>query len=148
MDELLPRTGLRPVCRHRGDHDLLAHLARFTRDPLQREAVKGAIRHAEESVLTLDSAVRPSFYSGLTGVAYALAVVGQLTGREEMVYRGLDLAAGLRHDEPQGHLVNILAGSAGTIQALVHLARRYRRDDLLGIAQARRAPAQAGEPVG
>jgi len=112
----------------------LAHLCTVTHDRAQRQAAEGAALRVAEAL-----AARPpegtGFYSGAGGAAWGLARMGQALEEERWVRAGLDaLAAAARRAEDTA-LLDLLAGHAGLVLALVDCAGRHGRPELLDPAQ-------------
>jgi lantibiotic modifying enzyme len=112
----------------------LARLVRFTGDPVQRATAEGAVRQAQAGAAAVDGMVRAGFYAGVTGIAYALLEVGLCVEREDLVRWALAELAGLRNVAPDDRATDVIAGSAGAIPALLDVARRFGRDDLIDVA--------------
>jgi lantibiotic modifying enzyme len=103
----------------------LARLYGFTRDRLQKTAALGAINQAIDRLTEIPEAGRPAVYSGAAGIAWATIEVGMAFDDDRIVRRGLrDLEAAAR-TKPNPAWVDVIGGSAGTVQALLSVARRF-----------------------
>lgn len=113
----------------------LAEAFRQTGEPLFRETAVGGVRHALSRLEELPAPARVGFYTGHTGIGYALTRVGELIDEQEFVDRGLQVVEALAEVEPDERATDVLAGSAGAIPALLHLRQKYGREPLLDIAR-------------
>ena len=112
----------------------LGQLYDYTRDPIQRATLEGAMNQSLDAIGSLDPTYRIGFYSGLTGIAYAMMRVGEILEHDRLVKRGVEEMAGLRDVPLDDRFVDVIGGSAGAIPALLQTAKRYKRDDLTEIA--------------
>jgi lantibiotic biosynthesis protein len=102
----------------------------ITGEPLFRETAQGAILQACSRITHIAPSLRPSFYLGMTGIAYALVSMGledkarqtlePLT--EDAAHRGADGAS------------DVIGGIAGAIPPLLAMASALSGDPLLGLA--------------
>lgn len=113
----------------------LAEVFRKTGEQLFRETSVGGARHALSRLEDISAQARIGFYTGHTGIGYALARIGELLDEQEFVDRGLQLVEALAEVEPDERATDVLAGSAGAIPALLHLRGRYGREPLLELAR-------------
>ncbi len=102
----------------------LARLWPATGEPLERETALGALRQALSRREDLAGPHRLGLYSGLPGLAVAAAEVGAVLSDPEATAAAAGLAAELAALEPEPAALDLIAGSAGAIPALLHLARR------------------------
>lgn len=107
----------------------LAELYRHTGDPEQRRALEGAVNQCLSLTGTLEGAARIGLYSGISGIAHALARIGFLLGHEQLTRRALDEMGALRNVQPDERLIDIIGGSAGAIPALLALGMAHDRED-------------------
>lgn len=105
-----------------------------TGERLFRETALGGLRHAVSRLDSFAPLTRIGFYTGHTGIAYALVRCGEIFDDESLVERGLSLAEALATEEPDERATDVLAGSAGAIPALLLLQQKYKRDALLDLA--------------
>jgi type 2 lantibiotic biosynthesis protein LanM len=117
----------------------LAELYGVTRDIRLRKTIEGAVQHALGQMELITGAARIGFYSGVSGMAYALARVAEILEDEALSLRALDAIATLNTIEADAHFLDVIGGSAGAIPALLALGLRYDRPDLL------RSAVQHGE---
>ncbi|HKI00850.1 MAG TPA: lanthionine synthetase LanC family protein [Thermoanaerobaculia bacterium] len=112
----------------------LARLEPWTRDPLVRETLLGALRQARQAAAAFAPEDSLSFYSGPAGVGYASIEAGIALDDEPLVRDGLDLLARAAAQPPDDRFLDVVAGSAGLIPALIDTARRFGREDLMEAA--------------
>ena len=112
----------------------LTEAYRLTGEPLFRATALGGLRQALSRLEDFAAPGRAGFYTGRTGVAYALARAGEIFEDESLTGRGLELIEGLTADEPDERMTDVLAGSAGAVAALIALHKKYGRDFLLELA--------------
>lgn len=113
----------------------LARLYEFTKDKLLKETLHGALNQALDGAEKMDDRSRPSFFNGLTGIAFTCIEAGEVLDNKRLVKRGLELLESLSGIKPDGAALDVCTGSAGAIHALVDMAVRYRRERLLETAQ-------------
>jgi type 2 lantibiotic biosynthesis protein LanM len=106
----------------------LAHLHALTGERPFRTAAEGALRHVLSRRGHVGQHAAVAFHSGKTGVAYVLAVAGQLLGSEEYRKIGRQIAEEAARVEPDPSLVDVISGSAGAIPALLDFAERFGGD--------------------
>jgi type 2 lantibiotic biosynthesis protein LanM len=112
----------------------LAEAYAKTGEPLFRETAAGGARHAVSRLEETPTSARVGFYTGHTGIGYALTRIGELLGEQEFVDRGLQTVEALAEVAPDEHATDVLAGSAGAIPALLRLRKKYDREPLLELA--------------
>ncbi|HEX8721578.1 MAG TPA: lanthionine synthetase LanC family protein [Pyrinomonadaceae bacterium] len=112
----------------------LAEAFAKTGEPLFRETAAGGARHALSRLEDVPPQARAGFYTGHTGIGYALARAGELLGEQEFVDRGLRAVEALAAAEPDERMTDVLAGSAGAIPGLLYLWKRHGLGHLLDIA--------------
>jgi lantibiotic biosynthesis protein len=113
----------------------LAEAYAKTGEPLFRETAAGGARQSLSRLEELPSQHRIGFYTGHTGIGYALTRIGELIGEQEFVDLGLQTVEALIAFEPDDRATDVLAGSAGAIPALLQLRQRYGREPLLELAR-------------
>lgn len=113
----------------------LGRLFAFTQDALQKTTALAAINQAFAGIEDIPAEIQPSFYSGAAGVGYAAADLGAVLGDHRMIARGLDLMRRASAIAPGPGSIDVLGGSAGTVQALLHIANRFDRLDLVEQAE-------------
>lgn len=114
----------------------LAEQFQFTQDRQILRTLEGAVNQALSVCESIAPSMRHGFYSGQCGVAYAFTRIGSILRRERLVERGLALISGLRDVQMDGQFIDVIAGSAGAIPALLHLAHTYQRPDFVELAVA------------
>lgn len=109
----------------------LAELYQFTQDRQQLRAIEGAVNQALSLYVRLPSGIGHGFYAGRTGIAFSLIRIGEILQRDVLVERGFFLLNDLRDIPFDIKNIDVISGSAGAIPALLHLAEKYQREDLL-----------------
>ncbi len=112
----------------------LTRLYGLTKERPYRTAAEGAAEQASSRLQDIGPSARIGFYSGVTGIAYVLAELGETLAKPELTNQGLHILEGLVRDDPSTQGLDVLAGSAGAIPALLILYQRYRRNFLLDLA--------------
>lgn len=111
----------------------LAEADRFRPDPLLRCTARAAIEHALACAATMPGPL--GFYTGATGIGFAAVRIGEITGEEPLVARGLALlkaASAVEETSP----VEVLSGVAGIIGPLLALYSRHGDEWLVDRARA------------
>src|SRR5262249_6514040 len=70
----------------------------------------------------ISSAARIGFYSGHTGIAYALIAVGRILDGE-LVDRGVDLMRAACREDPSEQTLDVIGGSAGAIPVMLWMSK-------------------------
>ena len=113
----------------------LGRLFSFTQDRLHRDAAIGALNQALARAEVIPEQMRPSVYSGVAGIAWAAIEVGRILGDDRMVARGLNDLKASAAGPPNAAALDIIGGSAGTIQLLLDIAHRYDQPGLVDMAE-------------
>ena len=109
----------------------LAYLFAFTQERIFRKTTQGALNCALSQVDRVDPATGFGFYSGRTGIAYALMKIGEILSEEQLVQQGLELTERATRQEPSSSQSwDVVSGSAGVIPVLLKLNARYGRESL------------------
>lgn len=114
----------------------LTRLHPWTRDPLVRRTLLGALRHARQAAASLPPQEGLSFYSGPAGIGYTCIEAGLALEDEALVRDGLDLLTGVAVQPPDEASLDVIVGSAGLIPVLIDTARRFGRERLMDAAVA------------
>ncbi len=111
----------------------LAQLVQFTNDRHHKAILQGTIKQILATKAVLDRPESFGFYTGLSGTAYTLVRIGELTDDESLIASGISLfeSPSLRSESP---ITDTLSGYAGSIVALIDIAERLSRPELLEIA--------------
>ena len=117
----------------------LARLSRFTQDRFQRQAAIGALHQALRGSAGIPPPMRCSVYSGAAGIAWAAMEAGTALGDGRMIERGLRDLGEAASAPPDENYVDIIGGSAGTIQLLLEAGRRFTRPGFVDFAAAHAA---------
>lgn len=112
----------------------LARHHAWTQDPLVRDTLLGALRHARQAAGDIPEAESLSFYSGPAGVGYACVEAGVVLEDDSLVRDGLERIGRAASQAPDEGRIDVVTGSAGLIPPLIEAARRFGRDDLLAAA--------------
>lgn len=112
----------------------LSHLYAATNEKIFRVVAEGALSHCLSRVDDFHPSFRSAFYSGSTGVAYALQDAAEQLGDERYAAEAVRLLKGLSKDDPNEQGIDVIAGSAGAITALINLHRKYPENGLLELA--------------
>jgi len=107
----------------------LARLYRYTRDPIQKATLEGALNQALDRLEALPEETSIGFYSGATGVAFVLIETGRMLEHDGLIARGLHELTRLREIDPDPGAIAVIEGSAGAIPILLDAAARFSRDD-------------------
>ena len=113
----------------------LARLYHFTRDGIVKETLCGALNRARAEAPLIEEKLRPSWFNGVGGIAYACLEIGRLLEREELIKEGLKALSGLHEVEPTNNELDVCVGSAGAIPVLIDVAQRYDKTNLLATAR-------------
>jgi type 2 lantibiotic biosynthesis protein LanM len=113
----------------------LATLHRLTGEPLFRITAEGALAHALSRTADFPSAHRVGFYAGWTGIAYAMAVAGNVFDDAGLIDKADAMIVEAAREVGAETGLDVLSGSAGAIPALIDFQRHGRRDDLIAIAE-------------
>lgn len=112
----------------------LAEAFRLTGERQFRTTAYGGLRQALSRVGAIDGPARVGFYTGRTGLAYALVRAGEIFDNGDFIERGLNVVEELTADEPDERALDVLSGGAGAIPALLALHKKYGRDSFLDLA--------------
>jgi len=112
----------------------LGQLYRATREKPFKTAAIGAALQAASRAGEISPAGRPAFYSGQTGIAYVLAELGELFDREDLLHNAFSLIEAQQPLQLDPNLLDVIAGSAGAIPALLRFYRKYTREVFLQLA--------------
>ncbi|HTA71097.1 MAG TPA: lanthionine synthetase LanC family protein [Bryobacteraceae bacterium] len=114
----------------------LGRLYEFTHDRLQKDTAIGAINHAMAASAEIPEQVRPGFYGGAAGIAFATLELGKILDDSRMMARGLRELKKACSGPPNEAWVDVIGGSAGTIQLLLDVASRFDQPELVDLALA------------
>jgi lantibiotic modifying enzyme len=112
----------------------LARLYRLTGERLFRITAEGAIAHALSRPQDFPPAGRLAFHAGWTGIAYALAELGEAFGNGEFIERAFALIGDAASHGTDDLGLDVISGSAGAIPPLIDLHRRHPGADVLPLA--------------
>jgi len=129
----------------------LADLGAATGERIFRQTCEGALALTLSRLEEFPPEVSIGFYSGLTGVAYALIRAGEKLGQEALTGKGMEIFRTLAGVNLAKQGLDVVSGVAGAIPAFLLMRQKYKEDRLLEaaircgehlLAQAR--PADAG----
>lgn len=112
----------------------LARLYAATGEKVFRLTAEGAIRQALSRLDDFPPATRIGFYTGLTGIAYVLVELAEIFDTEKFAPMALLILEDVGKDSPGEQNVDVIAGSAGAIPALLEIHRKQPQDFLLEMA--------------
>ena len=112
----------------------LARLFAATNERLYRVAAEGGVEQGLSRIKDISPPARIGFYSGLTGIAYALIVLGELLDNPGFVDKAFHLLQELSQDDPGEQGLDVISGSAGAIPALLTIYQTHRKDFLIDLA--------------
>jgi lantibiotic modifying enzyme len=112
----------------------LGQLHGLVPERIYRMTALGAIRQALSRLEAIPPPARAGFYTGWTGLAYICTVLGPLLDEPALVQRGVQLLEGLAGLDPDEQGLDVLAGLAGAIPALLDVAHRQGAQSLLDLA--------------
>src|ERR687898_460973 len=112
----------------------LAYLHEFTGREEYRVCSEGAIRHALCNIELIPSVTRFGFYSGQVGVAYAAVKIGVLFNEDKLLESALDIVHKLAEDLHSEHLMDLIAGNAGAIPALLEMFNLYHDEKIYNLS--------------
>jgi lantibiotic modifying enzyme len=103
----------------------LARLFRLTGEAPYRSAACGALRHASAHLNNIAPSLRPSFYSGALGVAYAAIAAGEIFASQEWIDLGVRIVGSAIAPSDTVPDLDVVTGIAGAIPALLSIDRRH-----------------------
>jgi lantibiotic modifying enzyme len=114
----------------------LARLFQFTGDARLKSTIAGAINRSIAGAAEITAAARQSLYGGTVGIALVCMEVGRVMGSQKLIDWGLGQLTSLRGEKPDAAMLDLVGGTAGTVQALSYATRRFGRSDLTETAHA------------
>ncbi len=112
----------------------LSHLYAATKEKIFRSVAEGALNHCLSRVDNFHSSVRSGFYSGCSGIAYALQESADQLGDERFAAEALRLTKSFTQDDPNEQPLDVISGSAGAIPAMLYMQRKHPGDFLIELA--------------
>lgn len=110
----------------------LAHLYAATGEKIFRSTAEGSIRHALSQLDSYGSSKRIGFYTGLTGIAYALLQLAHLCHIEKFTALALFILEDLSKDDFHSETSNV-SEIAGAVPVLLKFHHEAPRDFLLNM---------------
>jgi hypothetical protein len=111
----------------------LAELYKLTREDETKRAAEGAIRHAMAEARSLPP-VSFGFHTGRVGIAYAAARIATIFDKPEYLKEASHLLQPLAGNEHHDQGIDVIAGAAGAIPALIQLSEVCNHDLLMSMA--------------
>lgn len=90
-----------------------------------RTTAEGALAQALSRLDDIPAGSHSSFHSGLLGIGWATLHCGEWLAREDLVERGLAIMTEAAAADPATQELDVIAGSAGAVPALLMEAARY-----------------------
>ena len=106
----------------------LAFLFDATKDDIYKKAAEGAVSCAVSQLDRYQISTDFGFYSGLTGIAYALTEVGRCLNSDAIIEKGLEILEKMPKQPALQQTWDVVSGSAGVVPALLRLYETYRKD--------------------
>jgi len=113
---------------------LLAELAALNNEKTFRRTAEGAAAQAISQLDAIHESMRLGFYSGHTGIAYALIRIGERLGNASLVQRGLQVFDDLTQLDVSAQGIDVISGVAGAIPSLLLMHKKFKRQSLLDLA--------------
>lgn len=111
----------------------LAHLGRFTGDPLQRRTAEAALRQV--AALLAENSADLGFYSGASGAAWVLIAASDLFGSSQWREVGLTTLRRIAETAPETGMRDLLGGQAGVLAVLSAVGADYGDAAMLDAAE-------------
>jgi len=112
----------------------LAELAALNNEGIFRRAAEGAAAQALSRLEDIPPTMRLGFYSGHSGIAYALVRIGERIGNPALVERGVALMDSLTSLAVSEQGIDVVSGVAGAIPPLLLMHRKFKRQAFLDLA--------------
>lgn len=112
----------------------LGRLYSLTKEKIFKKAVEGAVRCALSQMHMLDPSASFGFYSGTTGVSYALAELAILLERDDLAQQSVQLLQSVPRQNIAMQTWDVISGSAGIIPVLLRFHAQGPQDFLLDLA--------------
>lgn len=112
----------------------LARLAQHAPSPRLTDTLEGAVRQVQARLADFEKQSQRSFYTGSLGAAYMLCEAGTALDRAEWVEQGLALAEYKAAEPFTADALDVIAGCASAIPALLYPGEKHGRQDLTSAA--------------
>ena len=96
---------------------LLAELAALNNERIFRKTAEGAAAQALSGVSDIPPSMRLGFYSGHSGIGYALVRIGERVGNSSLVERGIALLEALADVDISEQGIDVVSGFGGRYPA-------------------------------
>jgi lantibiotic modifying enzyme len=113
---------------------LLSELAAFNNERVFRRTAEAAAAQAISRLDDIPVSMRLGFYSGHSGIAYALVRIGERLGNPSLVARGLELFDDLTRLDVNEQGIDVISGVAGAIPSLLLMHKKFSKQSLLDLA--------------
>ena len=112
----------------------LAQVYRFSPDSVLRRTIQGALKASLSRCESIPPEFRSSLFNGWVGVAHSVLSAAEIMKDDDLLHRGFNLLLSASKVEPDRNYLDIINGSAGAIQGLLHSPRAFRQMDLIEAA--------------
>jgi len=112
----------------------LAELYSRTGESVFKTTAEAASQYVLAKWSQLPHRFRFGFYTGTLGAAYALARIGLLIDREDLLAQARETLQGLSKDADGDCLLDVISGAAGAVTPLLSLAEVFQDDELADVA--------------
>ncbi len=113
---------------------LLAELAALNGERIFRRVAEAAAANAIAQMEQIPPTLKLGFYSGHSGIAYALVRMGQRLANESLLQRGLGLFEELSDICVEEQAIDVISGLAGAIPVLLLVHERFNRPAMIDLA--------------
>jgi type 2 lantibiotic biosynthesis protein LanM len=112
----------------------LTRLYRLTGERVFRVTAEGAMAHALARLDDIPGSARLAFYSGWTGISYALMEIAESLDDSGRLARAIELVAAAAREAADNPGLDVISGAAGAIPALISMQRRHPNDSTKPLA--------------
>lgn len=112
----------------------LAELYAKTGDMQVKRTLEGAVNQILPLLAGIQGPQRIGFYSGVSGIAWAMARIADILQHEGLQQRALGEMRSLLQIAPDAQMLDVIGGSAGVIPALLQMATCHDQADLRELA--------------
>lgn len=113
----------------------LSYLYEYTHEERYYTVAKGAINHALRHIKDIPDMSRFGFYNGRVGISYAAAQIGLLNNNDTLSQSALAIIKDLIDNHRDNrHFMDVIAGNAGAIPALLAMYEIFRDESLFDLA--------------
>ena len=113
----------------------LAELSLEVGDSVVEATLNGALKNLSRQLVSIKTKLDIGFYTGLTGIGYALWRIGKLRSEKKWVDAGLGCFDSSLSTDLRASPLDLMSGLAGAIPVLLKLYKEGGREDLLALAR-------------